>query len=427
MSDFFKLSENYSFDNKESLTEGVLIDDNALLVYFCISRGFFDPDRGSLVSFMVFHPFEWTSIDYISFLLYVARSYDLKIENISTEMGAVEDEYEVSFEPRLYKGAYKWILELEEESPERDEVLLFSAFLNDTANISDLERALIYADRAAPLYKGETNEVCLSKNLFKTILGYTSFSFVSTPEQSGKLRNDLKAYLELFMQGKLSRNTKPKRIASTYVGQSRNVFTYKKHSDLLRGYLEKMQDDFGNVVTIENTFEDRFPNLEYPDEEYIRRRFSERNFLFIHILLSFKMLGFIKIMSLATNWSFYEDEMLTYQAKIEISPSFRDEDLGKKLDFDLDKSRFYVQGKEIRLSKFKNEYNTLRVIFKDFEEIGKEWFFTEISEEVDVNEVNEKKYYNAIHQLRLKLQAKGINDFFITTKQSVKINSKYLS
>lgn len=98
-----------------------------------------------------------------------------------------------------------------------------------------------------------------------------------------------------------------------------------------------------------------------------------------------------------------------------------------RLGFSAEESRLYVQGKEIKLFKFKDEYQVLRVIFEDLNNLPKEWFFSEIREKVDAGELNDKKYYNAIYQVGLKLKVKGITDFFITTKQSTKINPKYLS
>lgn len=188
-----------------------------------------------------------------------------------------------------------------------------------------------------------------------------------------------------------------------------------------------MQDDFGDILTIENKFEERFPNLEYPEADYIRKRYENRSFLFIHILLAFVKQELIKLSYLGSNWNYHEDRMLAYTAKIEIMPKFTNENFSKKLHFDKDKSRFYVQGKEIKILKFKDEYHTLRVMFENTEELNREWFFSEIAERVDEANMNDKKYYNAIYQLKLKLAKKGINDFFITTKQSVKINSEYLS
>ena len=188
-----------------------------------------------------------------------------------------------------------------------------------------------------------------------------------------------------------------------------------------------MYNDYGNIINIENTFESGFPNIEYPSASFIRKRYSKRDFFFWHILLAFQKQGLIKILSISSNWDYHEDNPYVYRARIEILPTFFNEDLSKKLYFDVNKSRLYVQGKEIKLLKFKDEYHTLRVMFENPDELPKEWFFSEIAERIDEANINDKKYYNAIYQLKIKLEKQGINDFFITTKQSVKINPKYLS
>ena len=66
-------------------------------------------------------------------------------------------------------------------------------------------------------------------------------------------------------------------------------------------------------------------------------------------------------------------------------------------------------------------------MLEEKKELKKEWFFSEIAERIDESNINDKKYYNAIYQLKIKLEKQGIKDFFITTRQSVKINKKYLS
>ena len=460
MLDLDKLPEKYRF-NSEPLTEGKYIDDNSLFVYSCISRGMFSFVKNADMTFLYLQPFEWTSIDFIAFLLQTSREYGFEINTIKSNFLAIEDEYEVSMtdsfgqpdvfkiaqyqkmvadavmkhhdkrkpftKPKWYEGAYKWILELKETNPEREEVVLFEKFSTDTATVADLERALIYANRIAPVYPDEDSERYLSKHLFKTILDYTTFFIAMDEVQTEKLKKDIDDYLEAFIQDKLIRNNSSKTIGTAQVSQSENIFTFKKHSSLFREYLQKMQNDYGNTFTIENPFEDRFPNYEYPDKDVIRARFAKRNFYFIHILLAFKKLGLLKITMLGSNWDFYEDKMLTYQAKVELLPAFTNEEQARKLHFDADKSRFYVQGKVVKLMKYKDEYHTLRVMFENPEELLQEWFFSDIAERVDDARVDDKKYYNAIYQIRLKLEKEGIKDFFITTKQSVKINPKYLS
>lgn len=426
MLDLDKLPDKYRF-NEEPLTEGKYVDDNALYVYSCISRGMFSHIKDGGLTFLYLQPFEWTSIDFITFLLTTSKNYGLGVENVKTMMGAVNDEYEVSFEPREYEGAYKWILGLKEITPEREEVVLFDKFASDTATVADVERALIYANRITPINPDEDTELYLSKHLFKTILDYTSFFIAMDAHQAEKLKSDVEQYLNAFIEEKLVRNSSSKTIGNTHVSQSENIFTFKKHAMLFRDYLQKMQDDFGTTFTVENPFEDKFPNSIYPDSDVIRARYAKRNFYFIHTLLAFKKLGLLKIIMLGSNWDFYEDKMLTYHAKIEILPAFNNEELSKKLHFDPDKSRFYVQGKVIKILKFKDEYQTLRILFENSNELSQEWFFSDIAERVDDSNADDKKYYNAIYQIRLKLEKEGIKDFFITTKQSVKINGKYLS
>ena len=99
----------------------------------------------------------------------------------------------------------------------------------------------------------------------------------------------------------------------------------------------------------------------------------------------------------------------------------------KNLYFDAVKSRLYIKGTEIKIAKFRDQYHALRIIFEDPTEVGKNWFFSELVERIDPHKPNEKTYYNAVHQVRLKAKSEGFKDFFITTKQSVQINPKYLS
>lgn len=426
MQDSTGLPDKYMF-NRESLSENKYIDDNSLFVYFCISRELFSNSDKTGVDFLFLHPFEWNSIDYCSFLLSASKEYNLAIGNIRTIFPAVREEYQVSHKPKQYKGAYRWILELKEKEPEREEVILFNKFLTDSASVSDIERALIYADRIVPIFEDEKSELSLSKDIFRRIVDYTSFSIDLDAVSKNKLTSDIDSYLEAFVQEKLVRNSESKKMGNAYVSQSQNILTFRKHSSLFRAYLQRMQDDFGNIITIENIFEDRFPNLEYPSAWFIRKRYAERNFLFLHILLAFKKQGFIKISLLGSNWDYHEDKMLTYRADIELLPPFFSNDPSRKLHFDKDKSRFYVQGKEIKLLKFKDEYHTLRIMFENPDALPQEWFFSEIAERIDEGNPNDKKYYNAIYQLKIKLAKQDINDFFITTKQSVKINEKYLS
>ncbi len=99
-----------------------------------------------------------------------------------------------------------------------------------------------------------------------------------------------------------------------------------------------------------------------------------------------------------------------------------------ELRFDPIKSRLYVKGIEIKIRKFKDQYHALRVIFEDPADTAQEWFFSEIAERIDAHKPGgDKTYYNAVYQIRLKLTAVGMPEFFITTRQSARINPLYLS
>jgi len=437
--DPFKLPKKYLFQNNESLTENKYIDDNALFVYFCLLNGLFNnktnskynknnPKLGDEASFLFFHPFEWTSIDFISFLLFVSQKYGLEIENIKIMLSAIQDEYEVSYEPRKYDGAYKWILELKEKKKKREEVILFDKFTSGTLCVADIERALIYADRITPMDDNES-QMYLSKDIFKKILDYTSFSFSEASVKKSKIKIDTDAYIKAFMEGKLIRSSKPKRIGNTSVSQSENIFTFTKHNLLFREYLQKMYDDFGKIISIENIFENKFPNLEYPDAEFIRKRFKERNFFFLHILFAFHKQKLIKLLYVGSNLDFYEDEKSNYRAKIEILPKFFNDTSSKTLYFDIDKSRLYVEGKKIKIQKFSDQYHLLKILFENEKVLSEEWFYSKIAELYDGEEnFKDKKFYNAVYQIKQKIAKEtGIKDFFITTNQSFKINNKYLT
>lgn len=456
--DIFKLPEKYRF-NEENLTDLKYIDDNSLFVYYSLAKGRYSTIDPAM-AFLFLKPFEWNYIDFMAFLLSASRQYGMKIKNIRANFSAIEEEYEVlmhdSFgqpdvmklvkyqqmvadammkhdhskpfkQPKWYQDTYKWILDLREKEPERDEVILFNKFYTDTATEADIERLLIYADRTVPMYKTD-DELNLSKELFRKILSWTVFSVEMSDEAHDKLAKDIDNYLEAFIQDKLTRNDKDKKLGDSKVGQSKNIYTFKKHNAMFQEYLQKMLDDYGNTVTIENIFEDRFPNISYPSSEELRERFSSRNFYFCHILFAYQKLGLIDFLLLASNWDYREENELTYQAKIEILPDFTNENRDKKLYFDTDKSRFYVQGKEIKLKKFGDEYHTLRIIFDNPKDIGQEWFFSDIRDSIDaMSRDDDKKYYNAIYQIKTKLEKVGIDDFFITTAQSATINKKYLS
>jgi hypothetical protein len=96
--------------------------------------------------------------------------------------------------------------------------------------------------------------------------------------------------------------------------------------------------------------------------------------------------------------------------------------------FDKNKSVLFIGENQIKIRKFSDQYHLLRIIFENEKETPQEWFFSEIAERCDnAKKLPDKKFYNAIYQLKIKINIAGINDFFDkTTNQSFKINEKYL-
>ena len=97
--------------------------------------------------------------------------------------------------------------------------------------------------------------------------------------------------------------------------------------------------------------------------------------------------------------------------------------------FDAASSRLHVKGENVEIRRVSDQYDLLRVIFEEQQEIGKEWFFDEIADKVDAAQSGKrnKKYYNAAYQINRKLAEKGLKNFFILNAHSAKITPHYLA
>jgi hypothetical protein len=193
--------------------------------------------------------------------------------------------------------------------------------------------------------------------------------------------------------------------------------------------IKEMQSNYGDTFLFENPFDEVL--FDGGDRENVRQRYAARQFLFMHMLFAFEKLEYLKILTLGNNWNLHHEGELRHSTRLQLLPSIH-KLLGiqasqENLYFDEDKSRLFIKGREIKVRKFSDQYHTLRIIFSNKEDIGQEWFFSDIAEKIDEAKINEKRYYNAIYQVGQKARGEGFSDFFITTRQSVKINPKYLS
>jgi hypothetical protein len=99
------------------------------------------------------------------------------------------------------------------------------------------------------------------------------------------------------------------------------------------------------------------------------------------------------------------------------------------LKFDLNKSILIINNKPVKIQKFSNQYYLLEIIFENKEARMKDWQFSEISEDSNstLGGFTDKKIYNIANAIKHKIKGEAhINDLFITTTHSIKINNKYL-
>lgn len=106
-------------------------------------------------------------------------------------------------------------------------------------------------------------------------------------------------------------------------------------------------------------------------------------------------------------------------------------DIHETIIFDKEKSLLFIGNKSVEIEKFSDQFNFLRILLVDdknkFDLTG-ECFFSVIAEIEDQYVKNkDKKFYNAVYQIKQKLKTIGVEDCFITTTQSISINKKYLS
>ena len=312
-------------------------------------------------------------------------------------------------------------------------------------NTEDVEKflAIYYRHNKENFKKHALSSGLLTKNDSQTALSKLIFEHIDVRlsiKDTQKLKDYLDKYIAFFIDDELNGPSKS-GLTATFFSNGLTLplytqfFGFKKQKNILVKYIEGKYEEYQR-----NDLEIGHP---YFEPEYIgdnkndtvKITIAEKDklkslFLFVHTMLALEYTRCLNVeeFSYGTTGLFdLYDRGFLFKVNIDKGTFSEETKQRTGIAFDLDKSRFYVQGKEIKLLKFKDEYHTLRVIFEDPNELSKEWFFSEIGEKIDENNLDDKKYYNAIYQLRLKLEKQGINDFFITTKQSVKISPKYLS
>ena len=462
---------------------GRYIDDNALFVLEDVVKGHLAGKNASNYFFIAsWHPLEWDHKTLIKFLIRVAEEYGIGLKNFATMTYAFAEEYEGStfdekagkpfagfkkewnkyskeykkyeecrkirgikpdeifskdcrlpIPPRRYGGAYKWALDEIKNNPQTSEGKMFAKIFADKFDLADLKEAIKISDRILAINEPEDSERFMAKKICNDIVDWASFEVEPGKQTAETLRKDLNDYLDKFINNELKMPSSEKRVGEVFVLQNPNIYTFNKHKALMFEQLREMHENYGNTFAFESPFEE-VPFQEPINEENIRQRYAARQFVFMHAIFAFIKLGYIKILALGNNWhwSAQKDNDLKNYAKIQLLPPLLKE-LGAEpkqtnLYFDDDKSRLFIRGTEIKIQKFSDQYHALRIIFASPKEVGQEWFFSEIAEKYDSEaDLDDKKFYNAVYQVGLKAKTEGFPDFFLTTRQSAKINPKYLS
>lgn len=273
--------------------------------------------------------------------------------------------------------------------------------------------------------------------LAQLIFGHMSVHLSITDKE--KITDYLERYIEKYIDDLLYGNirgglTKHFFNSSGMTVIDERLYGYKKQKEILINHLKTEYKKYQrNDLEISSPYvEPEYIGDSVGDEVSLNSVSEEESlFRFVHTIISLEKEGYLEI----KRATYGTREMFDLYDRGFVFDVVLDKDVflgGIKKEegtyFDSDKSRLYIKGKEIKITKLSDQYHTLNTIFKDEKETPKEWFFSEINEIIDpLAQSNDKKYYNAVYQINLKLKTKGIEDFFITTNQSVKINSEYLS
>ena len=458
---------------------GHWIDDGALYVLMILARGMLARAGTDTFTLTMARPTEWDHKDMLKFLIRVSEGYNFPLKNHSVMTYAFAEEYEVPtiddngnvdpeyeqawkehsvkyreyekcrkqyehlpgggmkmkqcfgkfpMPPKKYGGAYKWALDRAAlKETEQDKML--ARFFDGTFDTADLQAALRFSDKHIPEGVADDSEELYSKQICDSLVDWTSFDVDPGKEKGLQIQRDLVAYLNHFIEGDMQPYSRDRHFFGKYVRLNPNTFTFEKHKQLLVERFKEMYENYGNSFVFENPFDE--VALDRQDDDSIKELYAKRQFLFMHAMLAFEQLGYIKMDRLGNNWHWAEDKSPRHEAKVLLLDAFGEltgpGKISTALSFDTNKARLYVRGHEVAIRKFSDQYHTLRIIFEKPEDVPQEWFFSEIAERVDEKKPGDKRYYNAVYQIREKLAKEGFPEFFITTKQSAKINPKYLS
>jgi len=103
------------------------------------------------------------------------------------------------------------------------------------------------------------------------------------------------------------------------------------------------------------------------------------------------------------------------------------ESISKVLKFDVETGILTIESHSVTFRKFTEQFHCLRILFSDTVKLKSEWIFSEIAENMDSeHERSDKQVYNYFHAIKRRIASEsGIQDLFLMTTHSVRVNSDY--
>ena len=323
--------------------------------------------------------------------------------------------------------------------PQTETGKLLSRMFDNKFDITDLKEALKISDWILPMDEDEYSESSWQrKSLIQSLI--TSFEVMPDKKTAKTLRNDLDDYLESFIKNTLKTSSRERRVGEILVLQNPNIYTFNKHKEMILALFQDMRENYGDTFVFENPFEG-IP-FEADNKESIQQRYAARQFLFIHAILAFEKLGYIKILALGNNWHWANanDDNLKYYAKIQLLPSLYQ---GQKHEIDgtnkTDKTSWSydpstgilsINGKPVQFKKNNFRAKVLELLTKNSRNINKKWSWDEIYEAIERKRTEEKlgkeeqdKVYYACEGITEQIATKsGVTEFLLFDTNTARIN-----
>ena len=258
----------------------------------------------------------------------------------------------------------------------------------------------------------------------KTIQVSEFFEFSTTllPKDKKRLENFIKAYIESFINDTLQKDKE-------------NFYRFEKQKSDLLGRLSSYNSQYGQDFI-----------FEYP-QDFDLLTGADKEFLFIHTLISLEYLGYLEIEKL---WIFDMDllpdkQTESYKIKINLKDKFLEErsmstsNISEKRTgtknntFKLDEKRgiLHFTGKEITISKAGKESYPLQLLQTLNKEWDRYWFEDEILEDwgysnSEIKTLPKNRVYFAAIKVNNNIQKETqIKDFIEHTTRKFRINPKY--